>query len=120
MADPEVLLDCVEYDGVKIYPLTLARLVVAAPAIDRARTLATDAGLTEESAVKDPIKLAIILAPVIPELLSIVTDKPVEEVGTWLPDKALGVLIVAMRQNVGYLRNLFGPLLRSAITAVTG
>lgn len=114
----DTLVEEQEYAGIVVHPLTLGRLVQMAPAIAEARRLCSSAGLTVEQMVSDPLTIALTLAPVLPDLVAGVTGKTHAESEALPLDSALGVILISLRQNVGYLRKLFVPALSAAFGEV--
>lgn len=108
------------YDGITVYPLTVGVLVKERAAIARLRDLCLAEGVTRESFLSDPMSFLGKLFPMAPDLLRLVTRRTDAEVELMTVEQATGVLAVALRQNIGYMRKIFGPaIIQAAVETVT-
>jgi len=113
MGGPEVLVGDEQYAGVTVYPITVGMLIKNAGVFKRIKDACKEGGISLDSFSKDPFPAIEKLLPVAPEVLQMVTRKSSEEIEAMGLDVAAGVLVVSLRQNMGYIRKLFGPILQT-------
>ena len=103
-----------QYEGVDVYPLTVGALIKNAAELGKLKTLCKEKNVSFDRLSQNPVEVIEALLPEVPWLLRVVTRKSAEEVEAMTLDVAVGVLALALRQNIGYIRKLFGPILELA------
>lgn len=109
-----------EFAGIKVYPFTVGTLRKNGALLQRIGAICKGAGITLDNFMDDPMRTVNALGPVTPEILCVVTRKPLEEVDEFTLDVATGVLAVALRLNIGYIRKILGSDIKAAVLAVAG
>ena len=116
----EAIVQDDEFAGIKVYPFTVGTLRKNGALLQRIGTICKENGITLDNFMDDPMRTVNALGPVAPEVLCIVTRRTIEEVDEFTIDVAAGILAVALRLNIGYIRKTLGSGIKAAVLAVAG
>jgi hypothetical protein len=116
----EAIVQDDEFSGIKVYPFTVGTLRKNGALLQRIGALCKENNITLDNFMDDPMRTVNVLGPMTPEVLCIVTRRTIEEVDEFTIDVATGVLAVALRLNLGYIRKTLGSGIKAAVLAVAG
>jgi len=112
MQGTDVLYPGVEVDGYKVEPWGLGEIEKLVPVFARVYAEMRGKGITIDSATKEENLIPMILAllPEVKTVLCVTLNEKPETVEKFKVDQVIRLVLTIVNQNVGYLKNSFGPL----------
>jgi hypothetical protein len=112
----EVLVDEVQIAGYSVRPWSFGKIIQLTQYIDRIKTLlnGTEFKLSSsDSITPDEVEMIVkTVAPLAPVIMSITVDATEEDMINLPGDDGIFMLITIVKQNLGYLKNLYGPVMK--------